>query len=53
MCPRVEPGHFLDRPLEFKREIGMTMKDSTIRKPVLYWMTLAIMFSALVAVVLS
>jgi len=31
----------------------MTMEDSTNRKPVLYWMTLAIMFAALVAVVLS
>jgi hypothetical protein len=31
----------------------MTMRDSTNSKPVLYWMTLAIMFAAFVAVVLS
>jgi len=31
----------------------MTMKDSTNRKPVLYWTTLAIMFAALFTVVLS
>jgi hypothetical protein len=44
---------FVRRNATDKQEIKMATKELNTNKPVLYWLTLAIMFTAFAAVVLS